>query len=103
MFVDLENTPWVWRLRWSDDDGQQLHIHTHTGLPQKASAIRAALLDEEGCLYLQLPAGLGVVHSQDMVDAAAAMEAGVIPEPEEVARADLPQRFGFRRTVSALK
>lgn len=100
VFIELENTPWVWRLRFApQEDGGTLHIHTHTGLPQKPTAVEAALVDEEGALYLKLPAGIGVVHSQDMVDAASALEAGVIPEPQEVLRADLPQRFGFQRSA----
>ncbi|QNP50335.1 DUF2946 family protein [Diaphorobacter aerolatus] len=105
VFVDLENTPWVWRLRFvaADDGGAgpQLHIHTHTGLPQKVSAVRSVLMDEEGRLYLVLPAGLGVVHSQDMVDGAAALEAGVLAGVEEVLFGELPGRFGFERVVSS--
>ncbi len=98
VFVELENTPWIWRLRW---EAGQLHVQTHTGLTLKAASIRSAWLDEDGCLYLELPAGLGTVHSQDMLDAAAVMEAGVIPEPQEVLRADLPARFGFQRSAAA--
>lgn len=97
VFVELENTPWIWRLRF-DPESRVLHIHTHTGLPQRSSALRAVLLDEDGCLYLQLPAGVGMVHPQDMVDAAEAIEAGVIAEPCDVARADVPWRFGFLRS-----
>ena len=37
---------------------------------------------------------LGLVHSQDMLAAADAIEAGRW-QPEEVRFADLPQRFGF--------
>ena len=96
VFVELENTPWIWRLRF---EAGQLHIHTHTGLPQKATAAKAVLMDEAGRLYLDLPAGLGIVHSQDMVDAAAAMEAGLIAEPQEVLFDDLPERFGFKRSA----
>ena len=96
VFVELENTPWIWRLRF---EVGQLHIHTHTGLPQKATAAKAVLMDEAGRLYLDLPAGLGIVHSQDMVDAAAAMEAGLIAEPQEVLFDDLPERFGFQRSA----
>ena len=45
VYVELENTPWIWRLRF---EAGQLHIHTHTGLPQKATAAGAAWMDEAG-------------------------------------------------------
>ena len=99
VFVDLENTPWVWRLRF---ESGELHIHTHTGLSQRIAALQSALTDEEGRLYLVLPAGVGVVHPQDMVDAAAGIEAGLISSPEEVMFSDLPLRFGFVRLVLAV-
>ena len=102
VFVDLENTPWVWRLRFDPATGE-LHIHTHTGLPQRIAALREALMDEEGRLYLVLPAGVGVVHPQDMVDAASAMEAGLLPSSlEEVGWGASPARFGFVRLSAAL-
>lgn len=99
VFVDLENTPWVWRLRF---EAGELHVHTHTGLPQRIAALRECLMDEEGRLYLVLPAGVGVVHPQDMVDAASALEAGVLSEPEAVGWGELPLRFGFLRRVVAV-
>lgn len=98
VFVELENTPWIWRLRF-EHESRTLHIHTHTGLPQKPAALRAVVLDEEGSLYLELPAGMGIVHTQDMVDAAAAIEAGIIGEPSEMARADIPRQYGFHRSA----
>ncbi|MDR0224805.1 MAG: DUF2946 family protein [Burkholderiaceae bacterium] len=100
VYVELECTPWVWRLRW---DGQALELHSHTGLALDAGAVQASLLDGQGLLYLVLPLGLGVVHGQDMVDAAAALEAGVLPECEEVQHALLPERYGFITSPAALE
>lgn len=92
VYVELEAAPWVWRLRW---DGSALQLHSHTGMECDAAAVHAALADEHGHLYLALPQGLGLVHSQDMLDAASAMEAGALPACEEVRREALPQRYGF--------
>ena len=96
VFVELENTPLIWRVRRSDTDG--LHIHSHTGTPVAASEIQSSVVDESGCLYLLAPQGLGLVHSQDVLDAAAALDAGDFPEPVEIESALLPERFGFVRS-----
>lgn len=66
VYVELELTPWVWRLQ---PDGEVL---SHTGLP--VPSVRAALLDEQGRLFLDTPLGLGLVHSNDMLLAAEALE-----------------------------
>ena len=55
-------------------------------------------MDETGRLYLAMPSGLGLVHTQDMIDAAAALEAGALPACEEVRAEALPQRYGFVRS-----
>lgn len=55
------------------------------------------LLDEEGRLYIASPQGLGLVHSQDMVLAAEAVEQGVWV-PRDVVSADLPAQYGFVRS-----
>ena len=55
-------------------------------------------MDETGRLYLAMPSGLGLVHTQDMVDAAAALDAGMLPACEEVPAQTLPQRYGFVRS-----
>ena len=54
-------------------------------------------LDEEGRLYIASPQGLGLVHSQDMVLAAEAVEQGVWV-PRDVVSADLPAQYGFVRS-----
>jgi len=92
VYVELELAPWVWRLRCS---AGALQLHSHTGAALDCADVRAALLDGQGQLYLHTHLGLGSVHTQDMLDAAAALESGLLPPPEEVERQGLAARFGF--------
>lgn len=92
VYVELEATPWIWRLHCTD---QGLQLRSHTGQVLQAADIEQVLMDEQGHLYLGLPQGLGLVHTQDMVDAATAMERGWLAEPQVVQAAQLPARFGF--------
>ena len=85
VYVELEVTPLVWRLGPGD------RVATHTG---EEAHPRACLVDEQGRLYLDSEAGLGLVHTLDMGLAAEAIERGLW-RPEEVLAADLPQRFGY--------
>jgi len=87
VYVELEAAPLVLRLL---DDGR---IQAHTG--EELPAL-SCWLDEQGWLYLHTPRGLGLVHSQDMGLAAERIERGEWL-PQEVQRAELPQRFGFKR------
>jgi hypothetical protein len=85
VYVELEATPWVWRLQ---PDGRVL---SHTGLE---AAVDGCWLDEAGRLYLHTDLGLGLVHTADMALAAEAVEAGHWT-PQAGAAVDLPVRFGF--------
>jgi hypothetical protein len=85
VFVELEATPWVWRVA---DDGQ---VSAHSGVPVD---VQAALLDEQGWLYLHTNLGLGLVHTQDVARAAQVVEQGVW-QLQDVARAELPARFAY--------
>ena len=85
MYVELERTPWVWRVH---ADGQVL---THTGLP---ATVQGLWLDEAGRVYLQADRGIGLVHSQDVVLVAAAIEQGRW-SPQSIMAAEVPARFGF--------
>jgi len=85
VYVELEWAPWVWRLQ---PDGT---VHSHTG---ERVDVNAALLDEDGRLYLSGSRGVGVVHSQDMHLAVEAVEQGRWV-PEDIRAADLPARYGF--------
>ena len=70
-------------------------VVAHTGQP--VQQVQQCLMDEYGHVYLQCDGVLGIVHTQDVVHAADAVEAGVW-QMEDVAAADLPQRFGFVRS-----
>ena len=88
VYVELECTPWVWQVL------PDYRLQSHTGLQASAGE---CLLDEEGRLYIASPQGLGLVHSQDMVLAAEAVEQGVWV-PRDVVSANLPVQYGFVRS-----
>lgn len=92
VYVELESAPWIWRLRCMEHG---LQLSSHTGQELAAEQVQHVLLDEQGRLFLALPQGLGMVHSLDMLDAANALEGGVLPEVQEVDSALLPLKFGF--------
>jgi hypothetical protein len=87
VYVQLEATPWVWRLQ---PDGRVL---SHTGVP---ATVQSSGLDEAGRLYLFTDLGAGLVHTADMALAADAVEQGRWA-PDELHSDELPQRFGFVR------
>jgi len=91
VYVELEAAPWIWRL---DEQGG---LSTHTG---RAATAKGAYVDEAGRLYVDSDLGLGLVHTLDMALAADRVEQGEW-QPEEVASADLPGRFGFVRSPAA--
>lgn len=93
VYVELEITPWVWRLQ---PDGRVL---SHTGL---VTPVHESLLDENGLLYLVTELGLGLVHTADMALAAEAVESGKWT-PRDVQAADLPDRFGYVLSPQALQ
>ena len=86
VYVELEAAPFVWRVA-----ATTFALSSHSGLP---AALRSTWLDEAGRLFLDTDIGFGLVHTQDMHEAAQAVEAGVW-RPETVACAAMPQRFGF--------
>jgi len=88
VYVELQATPWIWRLA---GDGS---VSSHTGEPAQ---VQACLVDESGRLYLETDRGIGLVHTQDIVQAAEAVESGHW-QPQPVQSADLPARFGFVRS-----
>ena len=94
VYIELEAAPWVWRVGSS---GGALQVHDHCGAPAE---VQACWLDEHGRLFLSAARGLGIVHTQDMVDAASAIDAGLW-QPQDVRFADLPERFGYRLRPSA--
>ncbi len=98
VFVELANTPVLWR---TQADGTVL-AHPQGQAQGQGSAVQACVLDEAGLLYVWDGQVLGLLHSQDMLDAAQWLEQGRWPAPEDVAWAELPQRFGFVRSPQAL-
>ena len=116
VYVQLEAAPWVWRLMWGAplaatlSAGQEggatgpaadnrLAVSSHTGLPAQ---VHTCWLDAEGRVYLDTDLGFGIVHSQDMLDAAQAVESGLW-SPELLVAADAPARFGYVRAPAADK
>ncbi|MET0335981.1 MAG: DUF2946 family protein, partial [Rhizobacter sp.] len=90
VYVELESAPWIWRLHAVP--GQAPRIHSHTG---REATFQAALVDEDGRLYLATDLGLGVVHTLDMETAADAIEAGLW-QTDDCRAAELPGRYGHR-------
>lgn len=85
VFVELEITPWVWRL---DGDGR---ILSHT---DKVARAQRCWMDELGHLYLETHLGMGLVHSMDVGLAAEYIESGLWV-PQSVKMCDMPERFGY--------
>jgi hypothetical protein len=85
VYVELQATPWIWRVAAADA------VTGHTGVPAQA---KACFLDEDGRLYLETDRGFGLVHTQDVIRASEAIEAGAWA-PQDVRAADLPARFGY--------
>jgi Protein of unknown function (DUF2946) len=88
VYVELEATPWVWRI------GQDLTVCTHTGQSCKP---QRCVLDEHGYVYLETELGFGLIHTNDMLLAADALERGLWVS-QDVVRAELPKRFGYVRS-----
>jgi hypothetical protein len=86
VYVELEAAPFIWRV--AAQDGA---ITSHSGSP---ATYRSAWLDEAGRLFLDTDIGFGLVHTQDMHEAARAVESGAW-RPQPMAHAAMPQRFGY--------
>jgi len=93
VYVELQATPWVWRVSAGDT------VTSHTG---RAARMHACFTDESGRLYLETDLGIGIVHTQDIVQAVEAVEAGRWT-PQEVHAQELPGRFGFVASPAAGK
>lgn len=92
VYVEIESTPLIWRLL---PDGQ---ILAHTGMPVRE--VHRSLVDEKGRLYLMTEAGLGLVHSADMLAAAERVESSEW-RPEGIEAKSLERIGGFVRSPSA--
>lgn len=90
VYVDLEVTPWIWRVAQT---AQGWVVCSHTDVE---AVVQQAWLDEHDRLFLHTDRGLGLVHSQDMVHAVQAVETGEwVPQPLRFD--EMPARFGFQR------
>jgi hypothetical protein len=85
VFVELEVTPWVWRVGVHGD------VQSHTRQPAE---VVQAVTDERGWLYLHTNVGFGVVHTLDVGLAAQVLEDGRW-SLQEYPRAELPSRYGY--------
>jgi hypothetical protein len=114
VFVTLEYTPFVYRLR-----GDRESLETHTG--QAAGEVRAAWIDDAGMLVLETELGPGVLLDRDLPalldrietasgpaseESLAALTAGALPDLtldlgrrrvplSAIVAAEVPARFGF--------
>lgn len=95
VYVELELTPWIWRLEAAA--GGMPVIRSHTG---REAGYRSAWLDEAGRLLLDTDLGPGLVHSLDMEIASDAVEAGRW-QPEDIGAGSLEGRFGYVRSPLA--
>ncbi len=91
VYVELEATPWVWRI------SPDFSALSRTGRPGR---IQSCVIDEHGRVYLDTDTGFGLVHTQDMLHAADAIEQGLWV-PQEMRARELPQRFGYVRSPAA--
>ena len=90
VYVELEASPWVWRLQ--DGPAGVPVVTSHTGA---TAQFESAWLDESGRLFLATDLGFGIVHTLDMGIAADAVEAGVW-SPVNAPFLSMLERFGCR-------
>jgi len=86
VYVELEATPWIWRLQ--PDGG----IHAHTGA---VARLLQSFVDEVGHLYLHTDLGYGLLHTQDVAQAADYVEQKLW-EPQQLKQAEMSVRFGYQ-------
>jgi len=91
VYVELEVTPWVWRI------DSHFEVQSQSG---DSAKVKAALVDEQGWLYLQTDTGFGLVHTQDVGHAAEAIEQGMW-SLSNVSRGELQQRYQFIKSPDA--
>jgi Protein of unknown function (DUF2946) len=85
VYVELEATPFVWRLN------DRFEPMSHTG---HSTHVEDCLVDEAGRVYLNTQLGFGLVHTWDVALVADAIEQGRWMA-EACLAAELPKRFGF--------
>lgn len=93
VYVELEATPLIWRV------AADFLVAAHTG---DAARPQRCVVDEAGRVYLETDLGFGLVHTQDMMYAADAIEQGLWV-PQDAAARDLPARYGYVISPQALQ
>jgi len=96
VYLELEAAPCVWRVEPGVDTGSCAAPGVRARGAPAVQPVTSTWLDEHGRLFAQAANGrFGLVHTLDMGPAADALEAGLWPEPAELAFAELPARFGY--------
>ena len=85
VFVELEATPWIWRLQ---PDGSVL---SHAG---HLAFVHECVCDELGHLYLDTDLGFGLVHTQDTGLGALRIETGEW-SLQHINSLEIPAKYGF--------
>jgi hypothetical protein len=85
VFVELSSAPFVWRIQ------ADLRVTDGADVEQQ---VQHCVLDEEGRVYLATSNGLGLVHSQDVLLAAQALEELQWPE-KKMPASELAGTYGF--------
>jgi hypothetical protein len=89
VYVELEATPWIWRINASTSNG--FLVAAHDG---QLARVKACVQDEMGRAYLETDIGFGVVHTQDVESLADALQAGLWTLREINSR-ELAGYFGY--------
>ncbi len=90
VYVELEATPYIWRVAGEPD----FDVTAHDG---QVAITQRCFIDEHGRVFFEPALGFGLVHTQDMLQAADAIERGLWV-PQEVLAKDLQGRFGYVRS-----
>ena len=90
VYVELEATPYIWRVGGAPDFDVTAH-------DCQVAIAQRCFIDQHGRVYLETALGFGLVHTQDMLQAADAIEQGLWV-PQEVLAGDLQGRFGYVRS-----
>jgi len=85
VYVELEATPWIWRV------SSNFEVSAHDGRPTEW---RQGWTDERGWLYFQTGMGFGLVHTLDVNQAAEAIEKAIWTVAETTL-SDLASRHPF--------
>ncbi len=93
VYVELEATPYIWRVN------SDFSVTAHTGVPAQ---VQACLVDEHGHVYLVTELGFGLVHTQDVLQVAEAVQAGVW-EPQACESLNLSAHYAFVTSPKALQ